>query len=117
LKFPTGISNITNQNTQDGLTMLTNKINYNLFNGVEEEGIVKLFNSLRKSDLNYIFNSNVYSNFVPNWKGLREMHNKIDNIFNTYTKLTKLFKSIKNKSKIKDNNRRKFFLNRIYYPY
>ena len=72
----------------------------------QEDSIFKMFNILKKNELNYIFYSNIYSNFVPNWRELKEMHSKIDNIFNNYTKISKLFKTIKNKGKVKDNNRR-----------
>jgi hypothetical protein len=105
VKFP-GL-NRGNQTDVVESTPFNNDCSFSFFNDVEEEGIVKLFNTFRKTDLYYIFNSNVYSNFVPNWRELREMHSKTDNIFNTYTKLSKLFRSVKNKGKIKDNNRRK----------
>jgi len=82
--------------------------NYKIFNETQEESIFKLFNSLRRNELNHIFYSNIFSNFVPNWREVKDMHGKIDNIFNTYSKISKLYKTIKNKGKVKDNNRRMF---------
>ena len=51
--------------------------------------------------------SKPFEYFCPNWEDLKNKHKNPDNIYNTYTKMTKYFKKIKNKSKISDNIKRK----------
>jgi hypothetical protein len=86
-----------------------------LFTFENEQRLQKICSSLRKPELNSIFQINIFKDFVPNWKDLNARSSKSDNIFNTYTKLTKIFKKIKNKGKIKESNKSNCsYKNRLY---
>jgi hypothetical protein len=70
-------------------------------------GLNKMFKLLRPIEINTIIHANIFSNFNPDWN---YFHNNLaprDNIFNTYTKFSKIYKKIKNLGKIKENTKSK----------
>lgn len=74
----------------------------------------KMFQTMRKSEIMTLIQANIFSNFMPIWKLLNKndsnrnyMYTPRDNIFNTYVKISKLFKNINNQDKIKDTNKSK----------
>jgi hypothetical protein len=71
----------------------------------DENNFKKLFGHMKKSELTSVYYSNVFEGFVPSWDELNEKYHRSDNIFNTYLKISKIFKIIKSKSKIKESNK------------
>lgn len=67
----------------------------------------KLFNNYLTQDFKKIIYAKTFDFFTPNWDDLKTKHKNPDNIYNTYIKMTKIFKTIKNKSKIEENIKRK----------
>jgi hypothetical protein len=75
----------------------------------------KIYSQLKKPELIKLYYMNVFDGFVPNWHALKSY--QIDNVFNTYTKISKIYKTMQNRNKIKESNKSKFFLNfRLYKP-
>jgi hypothetical protein len=85
--------------------------------GAEEESI-KMFNLIRKNEMNSIIHANIYNNFIPSWSVISKSSNREirdnsigenlrDNIYNTYMKISKIYKKIKHKGKVKENNKSK----------
>ena len=67
---------------------------------------LEMFNCLRKNELITLIHFNIFNNFSPIWSSISGTDNSNrDNIFNSYTKITRIYKKIKNKGKIKQNNK------------
>jgi hypothetical protein len=67
-----------------------------------------MFNQIRKEEMMAIIHSNIFSNFIPNWSLMNNRNGSSrDNIFNNYMKISRIYKKIKHKGKIKENNKSK----------
>jgi hypothetical protein len=76
----------------------------------------KIFKSFGEKDILHFIQANIFSNFHPQWKNLgRNEKNKLiisrDNIYNSYLKISNIYKRIKNHTKIKENSKSKIILN------
>ncbi len=65
-----------------------------------------IFEYFSNTEFKNIVYSKPFEFFIPNWEDLKGKHKNPDNIYNTYIKLSKHFKMIKNKSKIGENIKR-----------
>ncbi len=90
--------------------------------GAEQESI-KMFNLIKKNEMNSIIHANIYNNFIPSWSVINNNRqirdNSIgessrDNIFNTYMKISKIYKKIKHKGKVKENNKSNTKISNFY---
>jgi hypothetical protein len=110
--FVNDVNNIAEFHLQSGVIDY-NKI-YRALNDDQENKMRMICKDLKRPDFIPLYYANVFEGFIPNWVELEIKHHKIDNIFNTYTKIGKIYKTIKNLCKIKDCNRRKIYLKIAY---